>query len=79
MTKEKIMASVAFKTRSGMSLFDDFRPKSNSVENLIDILKKEGFDIESQTDVGVSFSGPAELFESSFSTKINKKEAMFHV
>ncbi len=88
MTNEKVMASVAFKTRSGMSLFDDFdkfsfnklddfRPKSNSQENLIDILKQEGFEIESQTDVGVSFSGPRELFETSFRTKVDKREATF--
>ena len=90
MAEPKIMASVCFKTRSGMSLFsdfekfsidnlDDFKPSLNNIDNVVSVLREEGFLIESQTDVGLSFSGPKELFEAVFKIGISQKELMFQI
>ena len=75
MANDKIMASVILKSRSGLSVvkdlpkfsfsrLDDFRPKIDQVDKVVNQLTQAGFTIEAQTDVGVSFSGQKDLFQS---------------
>ena len=81
---DKVMASAILKSRTGLSAFrdarklslsriDDFRPKANSIDQTVNLLTQAGFTIEAQTGVGVSFSGPAELFETEFRTKLRER------
>jgi len=81
---EKVMASVTLKSRSGLSVFkdvrklslskiDEFRPRANYVDQTVNQLTQAGFTIEAQTDVGVSFSGPKDLFQSEFGVTIRKR------
>lgn len=85
MNNEKVMASVILKSRSGLSIYrdidkfsfsklDDFRPKSKHVDQVGKLLIQAGFTIEAQTDVGISFSGPKELFETEFGVTIRRRE-----
>jgi hypothetical protein len=84
MSEEKVMGSVTFKSRSGLSIFtdvrklslkriDDFRPKANHVDQVVNKLTQAGFTIEAVTQTGVSFSGPKALFQGEFGVTIRKK------
>jgi len=85
MVAEKVIASVILKSKSGLSIdkdldrfslstLDEFLPKDANIKKTVKILKDAGFDIEAQTKVGISFSGPKELFESEFGVTISKRE-----
>lgn len=85
MVSEKVIASVIFKSKSGLSIFkdldkfslskiDDFRPEASYIEQVVNKLTEAGFDIEAQTEVGVSFSGSKELFESEFNVTVRRRE-----
>ncbi|MFX0183063.1 MAG: S8 family serine peptidase [Candidatus Hodarchaeota archaeon] len=85
MVNEKVIASVTLKSKSGLSIFkdidkfsfstlDDFRPEADNIEQVSNLLIEAGFKIETQTEVGISFSGPKELFESEFSVTIRPRE-----
>jgi hypothetical protein len=87
MANERVMASVTLKSRSGLSVFkdfrkftfsrlDDFRPKANQVDQVVNLLTQAGFTIEAQTDVGVSFSGPKDLLQSEFGVTIRRKKML---
>jgi hypothetical protein len=87
MTQEKVMASVTLKSRSGLSVFKDFKkfsfsrlndflPKTDQVDKVVNLLEQAGFTIEAQTDVGVSFSGAKDLFQSEFGIAIRPKKMM---
>ncbi len=80
-----IMASVTLKSRSGLSIHKDldkfsfnkleeFSPKLQDVNKVAKLLTEAGFTIEAQTQVGISFSGPKNLFESEFGVSIQKSE-----
>ncbi len=84
MATERIMASVTLKSRSGLSVFrdlqsfslsrlDEFRPKVNEVDQVVNLLTQAGFTIEAQTDVGVSFSGPRDLMKAEFGISIRRQ------
>lgn len=90
MTNERVMAYVTFKSRSGLSVFkdirklslsriDEFRPKTDQIVQVINMLTEAGFTIEAQTEVGVSFSGPIDLFQSEFGVTIRRKKKLLHV
>jgi hypothetical protein len=81
------MGSVSLKSRGGLSLYrdirkltlsriDEFRPKVNYVDQVVNLLTQAGFTIEAQTDVGVSFSGPKDIFQSEFNVIIRRKTTM---
>ncbi len=85
MVDEKVIASVILKSKSGLSIekdldkfsfsaLDEFLPENKSIKSTVNLLNEAGFDIEAQTDVGISFSGPKELFESEFGVTISKRE-----
>lgn len=85
MVEERIMASVTMKSRSGLSIFrdidkfsfsrlDEFRPRERNVDQVASSLVQAGFTIEAQTGVGISFSGPKELFESEFAVAVRHRE-----
>ena len=85
MSNQRIVASVTLQSRSGLSVFrdikrlslttlDEFRPRENQVDQVINLLSQAGFDIEAQTGVGVSFSGSQDLFESEFGVAIRQRE-----
>lgn len=85
MADEKILANIILKSRSGLSIFnnfdqftfsrlDEFRPKSNNVDQVVNQLIQAGFEIEAQTNVGISFSGSKELYESEFGVSVQKRE-----
>jgi subtilisin family serine protease len=57
-----------------LSTIDDFRPKSDHVDQVVRILTQAGFKIVARTAIGVSFSGQKKLFESEFKVKIRRKE-----
>lgn len=78
------MGSVSLKSRGGLSLhrdirkltlsrIDEFRPKVNYVDQVVNLLTQAGFTIEAQTDVGVSFSGPKDIFQSEFNVIIAER------
>jgi hypothetical protein len=46
------------------------------VDKVVNHLKQAGFTIEAQTEVGVSFSGPKDLFQSEFSITIRRRKMM---
>lgn len=83
---ETLVAYVTMKTRKkglsvhkdirklSLSTIDDFRPKPDYVDQVVNILTQAGFKIVARTAVGVSFSGPKKLFESEFKVKIRRKE-----
>jgi hypothetical protein len=84
MASKTVMASVTLKSRSGLSIFrdihklslsriDEFRPKAKQIGRLIKLLTQAGFSVEAHTEVGVSFSGPKDLFQSEFGVTIRKK------
>ena len=88
MTNEKIVASVTLKSRSGLSVLrdvrklslsriDEFRPRATYVDQVVSQLTQAGFTIEAQTEVGVSFSGPKDLFESEFGVIIRRRTMQF--
>lgn len=85
MATERVMASVILKSRSGLSIYhdlsrlsltrlDDFRPQLSQIDQVVNLLRQAGFTIEAQTEVGVSFSGQRELFETEFGTTIRQRE-----
>lgn len=87
MTNEKIMASVTLKSRSGMSVrrdpekfslqnIDAFRPEAGKVDDVAGRLAEAGFTVEAQTAVGVSFSGPAELYQSEFNISVRRRTTL---
>jgi len=90
MANEKVMASVTLKSRSGLSVFrdirklslsriDDFRPKTDQVDQVVNLLIQAGFTIEAQTEVGVSFSGPEDLFQSEFGVTIRRRTKLMQM
>ncbi len=87
MTSEKVMASVILKSRSGLSVrrdpekfslnsIDAFRPEAGKVDDVAGRLAEAGFTVETQTAVGLSFSGPAALFESEFSIRVRRRKML---
>ncbi len=85
MAVEKIVASVILKSRSGLSVINDFdkftfskinefRPKSSHIDKVCNLLTQAGFTIEAHTDAGISFSGSKDLFEAEFKAPIRKQE-----
>lgn len=85
MNNERVVASVVFKSKSGLSIIRDldkfsfnrlneFSPKLENVIKVAELLAQAGFAIEAQTDVGISFSGPKELFQSEFGVSIRRRE-----
>ncbi len=78
------MASVTLKSRSGLSIYkdinklslsrvDEFRPKARQVDQVVSQLTQAGFTIEARTEVGVSFSGPKDLFQTEFDVTIRRR------
>lgn len=85
MSNQRIVASVTLQSRSGLSIFrnidrlslttlDEFRPRLNQVDQVTNLLTQAGFTIEAQTEVGISFSGSKDLFESEFGVTIQQRE-----
>lgn len=88
MTNEQIIASVTLKSHTGLSIFkdfdkfsfdklDEFRPKIDNIDKVTSQLTQAGFNIEAQTEVGISFSGPKELFQTEFNVNIRKRDIEF--
>jgi hypothetical protein len=84
MSNETVIASVTLKSRSGLSVFEhprklsitniaDFRPVPRRIDQIVNLLIEAGFTIEAQTEVGVSFSGPKNLFEHEFKTTLQQR------
>ncbi len=85
MSQERVMASVTLKSRGGLSIYshfeklcprriDEFRPKATDVDQVVNLFTQAGFTVEAQTEMGLSISGPQDLFESEFQTTISRKE-----
>lgn len=83
---ERVMASVVLKSRTGMSVYkdfrkltlstvDDFRPLITRIDQTVNLLAQAGFQVEAQTEAGVSFSGSKELFEAEFGSGIEQRSA----
>jgi subtilisin family serine protease len=75
--REWVVASVILKPRGRVSVradihqlsidrLDEFRPADRSVDRCFNLFMQKGFTIAAQTDVGISISGPRQLFESEF-------------
>lgn len=90
MATEKVVASVILKSRSNLSIYtnfdkfsfskvNEFRPKAGKIDKVSNLLAQAGLNIEAQTDVGISFSGPKELLESEFGVIIRRRELLFNV
>jgi hypothetical protein len=84
MSNEMVIGSVTLKSRSGMSIFehtrklsikniDEFRPAPRRIDQIVNLLTEAGFIIQAQTEVGVSFSGPKNLFEQEFNTAVQQR------
>lgn len=89
MTEEKVMASVTFKSRSGLSVLKDiqklsvnnvieFSPILDHITPVANMLTRAGFKVEAQTDIGLSFSGPIDLFRSEFDVTISPKKKLLN-
>ena len=76
-----MMASVILRPRGRVSMIADIRklsierlhefgPTDRSMNRCFTFFKRQGFTIAAKTDVGMSISGPRELFESEFRVKI---------
>ena len=79
--RDMVMASVILKPRGRVSVradvhqlsidrLDEFRPADRSVERCHNLFKQHGFNIAAWTEVGISVSGPRQLFESEFGVRI---------
>lgn len=81
---EMVMASIILKPRGRVSVLadidklslvrlDEFRPNANNIDRAVNLIRESGYTIEAQTQVGISFSGPRELFESEFGVTIQRR------
>jgi subtilisin family serine protease len=83
---ERTIVSFTFKSKNGRSIYnmndlkdinsgniDEFKPDPDHIKKIAEVMKKEGFTIEVQTEVGLSISGEVEQLEAFFNTKIKKK------
>lgn len=84
MSNETVLAYVTLKSRSGLSIFNDFdrftfsnlndfRPRPSHTDQVENKLGQAGFDIEALTEVGISFSTTIENLESEFGVTIQKR------
>lgn len=88
MLMENVIATVTLKSRGGLSVyrdleklnrgtFKDFRPDEESLAKVREGFVSRGFYIEAKSEVGLTVSGPNELFAECFKVKISREKIKY--